>query len=154
MTEPRADALVFFGATGDLARKKVYAALEALAKHGRLDMPIICIAHSGWTLELLKQRITDELKQRPGFDATALGVLLSRLSYLEGDYTKPEMFTELRTLLGPAKHPLHYLAIPPDAFAAVADGLGRSGCATGALLFEITSWRTTFLSWRTLPGQL
>ncbi len=132
MTLPRSDALVFFGATGDLARKKVYAALEALAKHGRLDMPVIGIAHSGWTLELLKQRITDELRQRSGFDAEALGTLLSRLIYLEGDYTKPEMFVELRTLLGAAAHPLHYLAIPPDAFATVAAGLGRSGCAVGA----------------------
>ena len=132
MSETRSDALVFFGATGDLARKKVYAALEALTRHGRLDMPIIGIAHSGWTIELLRNRIRDELKQRPGYDAAALETLLAHMTYLEGDYRNPEMFTELRKCLGAAKHPLHYLAIPPDAFATVADGLGRSGCAQGA----------------------
>ena len=132
MTAVPSDALVFFGATGDLARKKVYAALQALVRHGRLDVPIIGIAHSGWTLDLLKKRIRDELSQRPGNDAVALEKLLSKLSYLEGDYRDPNMFVELRKLLGAAKHPLHYLAIPPDAFATVADGLGRSGCAQGA----------------------
>jgi glucose-6-phosphate 1-dehydrogenase len=132
VTDTRADALVFFGATGDLARKKVYAALEALTRHGRLDMPIIGIAHSAWTIELLQNRIRDELKQRPGYDPAALATLLSHLTYLQGDYTDPETYTALRTALGGAKHPLHYLAIPPDAFATVADGLGRSGCAQGA----------------------
>ncbi len=132
MSDIRSDALVFFGATGDLARKKVYAALQALTRHGRLDMPIIGIAHSGWTIELLRQRIRDELSQRPGFDPAALATLLAHMTYLEGDYREPAMFTELRKLLGGAKHPLHYLAIPPDAFATVADGLGRSGCAQGA----------------------
>jgi glucose-6-phosphate 1-dehydrogenase len=132
MTAVPSDALVFFGATGDLARKKVYAALQALVRHGRLDVPIIGIAHSGWTLDLLKQRIRDELGQRPGNDAAALDKLLSKLSYLEGDYRDPNMFVELRKELGASKHPLHYLAIPPDAFSTVADGLGRSGCAQGA----------------------
>lgn len=132
MTNVRSDALVFFGATGDLARKKVYSALQALTRHGRLDIPVIGIAHSGWTIELLRDRIRDELKQRPGYDPVALESLLARMTYLEGDYTKPEMFTELRKALGAAKHPLHYLAIPPDAFATVGDGLGRSGCAQGA----------------------
>ncbi len=132
MTAVPSDALVFFGATGDLARKKVYAALQALVRHGRLDVPIIGIAHSGWTLDLLKKRIRDELSQRPGSDPIALEKLLSKLSYLEGDYRDPNMFVELRKVLGAAKHPLHYLAIPPDAFATVADGLGRSGCAQGA----------------------
>jgi glucose-6-phosphate 1-dehydrogenase len=132
VTTVRSDALVFFGATGDLARKKVYGALQALTRHGRLDMPIIGIAHSGWTIELLRNRIRDELKQRPGYDPAALETLLAHMTYLEGDYCNPEMFTELRTALGAAKHPMHYLAIPPDAFATVADGLGRSGCAQGA----------------------
>ncbi|HEV8410189.1 MAG TPA: glucose-6-phosphate dehydrogenase [Gemmatimonadaceae bacterium] len=132
MSQIHADALVFFGATGDLARKKIYSALEALTRHGRLDIPIIGIAHSSWTVDLLRQRIRDELKQRPDYDAAAVDKLLAHISYLEGDYTKPEMFTQLRAALGPAKHPLHYLAIPPDAFSMVADGLGRSGSAMGA----------------------
>jgi glucose-6-phosphate 1-dehydrogenase len=132
VSDTRSDALVFFGATGDLARKKVYAALEALARHGRLDLPVIGVAHSGWSIDLLRNRIRDELKQHAGYDAAAVELLLSRLTYLEGDYRDPAMFTRLREALGTAKHPLHYLAIPPDAFATVADGLGRSGCAQGA----------------------
>lgn len=132
MTNTRADALVFFGATGDLARKKVYAALEGLTRHGRLDIPIVGIGHSGWSLELLQKRIRDELSQRPGFDAAAVETLLGHLVYIEGDYRNPGLFTQLRTALGSAKHPLHYLAIPPDAFGTVADGLARSGCAQGA----------------------
>ena len=130
--EPHADALVFFGATGDLARKKVYAALLGLTRHGRLNMPVIGIAHSGWTVDLLRKRVRDELTQRPGFDEAALEKLLANISYHEGDYRNPEMFTELRRQLGDARRPLHYLAIPPDAFATVADGLGRSGCSKGA----------------------
>ena len=110
----------------------MYSALAALARHGRLDMPVIGVAHSGWTIDLLRQRIRDELKQHPGYDAAATDLLLSRLSYHEGDYRDPSMFVELRKALGGAKHPLHYLAIPPDAFATVANGLGRSGSAQGA----------------------
>jgi glucose-6-phosphate 1-dehydrogenase len=132
VSDSHSDAFVFFGATGDLARKKVYSALQALTRHGRLDIPVIGIAHSGWTIDLLRNRVRDELKQRPDYDPVALDKLLGRLSYLEGDYRDPAMFTELRNALGNAERPLHYLAIPPDAFATVADGLGRSGCAKGA----------------------
>ncbi|MFI5231293.1 MAG: glucose-6-phosphate dehydrogenase [Gemmatimonadales bacterium] len=132
MTDTHADALVFFGATGDLARKKIYAALLGLTRHGRLDIPVIGIAHSGWTIDLLRARVRDELTQHPGFDPAALDKLLANLSYHEGDYRDPAMFSELRKTLGNAQRPLHYLAIPPDAFATVADGLGRSGCSKGA----------------------
>jgi glucose-6-phosphate 1-dehydrogenase len=132
VTGTPSDALVFFGATGDLARKKIYSALLALSRHGRLDMPVIGLAHSGWTVELLRDHIRDELKQRPAYDPAALETLLARLSYVDGDYRDASTFAELRRLLGEAKHPLHYLAIPPDAFAAVAEGLGQSGCAAGA----------------------
>jgi len=128
----RSDALVFFGATGDLARKKIYSALLALSRRGRLDMPVIGLAHSGWTVELLRDRIREELRQRPGTDAVALERLLARLSYVDGDYRDAATFAELRKALGAAGRPLHYLAIPPDAFAAVAEGLGQSGCAAGA----------------------
>ena len=132
MSGTRSDALVFFGATGDLARKKIYAALLALSRRGRLDMPVIGLAHSGWTVELLRDRIREELRQRPGTDAFALERLLARLSYVDGDYRDAATFAELRKALGAAGRPLHYLAIPPDAFAAVAEGLGQSGCAAGA----------------------
>ena len=133
MTGTHADALVFFGATGDLARKKVYAALLGLTRHGRLDIPVIGIAHSGWSIELLRKRVRDELSQRAGVDPAALEKLLAQSApYHEGDYRDPAMFTELRKTLGGAQRPLHYLAIPPDAFATVANGLGRSGCSKGA----------------------
>jgi glucose-6-phosphate 1-dehydrogenase len=132
VTDTHADALVFFGATGDLARKKIYSALLGLTRHGRLNIPVIGIAHSGWTIDLLRKRVRDELTQRPGFDPVALETLLANLTYHEGDYRDPKMFTELRASLGRAQRPLHYLAIPPDAFATVADGLGRSGCSKGA----------------------
>jgi glucose-6-phosphate 1-dehydrogenase len=132
VSETRSDALVFFGATGDLARKKVYSALHALTRHGRLDMPVVGVAYSGWTLDLLRNRIREQLQQHPGYDPAVLEQLFSRLTYLDGDYRDPGTFTELRKALGAATHPLHYLAIPPGAFATVADGLGRSGCANGA----------------------
>jgi glucose-6-phosphate 1-dehydrogenase len=132
VTGTPSDALVFFGATGDLARKKIYSALLALSRHGRLDMPVVGLAHSGWTVDVLRDHIRDELKQRPANDAAAVETLLARLSYVDGDYRDPATFAELRRQVGEAKHPLHYLAIPPDAFAAVAEGLGRSGCAAGA----------------------
>jgi glucose-6-phosphate 1-dehydrogenase len=132
VTGTQSDALVFFGATGDLARKKIYSALLALSRHGRLDMPVVGLAHSGWSVDVLRARIGDELRQRPGYDPAALETLLARLSYVDGDYRDAATFAELRRRLGVAGHPLHYLAIPPDAFAAVAEGLGRSGCAAGA----------------------
>jgi glucose-6-phosphate 1-dehydrogenase len=132
VSDTQSDALVFFGATGDLARKKIYSALLALTRHGRLDIPVIGLAHSGWTIDLLRDRVRDELGQRAGFDTAALEQLLARLSYLDGDYRDPATFTALRVALGDARRPLHYLAIPPDAFASVADGLGQSGCSRGA----------------------
>ncbi len=132
MTPPHSDAMVFFGGTGDLARKKIYPALLALSRRGRLTMPVIVIARSGWSVELLRERVQHELEQRGKVDATALANLLARLVYLEGDYSDPNTYTALRTTLGDAKHPIHYLAIPPDMFATVAAGLGASGCATNA----------------------
>lgn len=130
--QPRSDALVLFGATGDLARKKIYPALLDLIKHGKLDVPIIGVARSGWTLELLRERVHNELLPRGGADPAALEKLESLLVYVEGDYREPATFEALRTALGDAQHPLHYLAIPPSMFATVAKGLGDSGCAKGA----------------------
>jgi glucose-6-phosphate 1-dehydrogenase len=132
VTGPHADALVFFGATGDLARKKIYSALLALARRGRLGVPVIGVAYSGWTVDLLRARVREELQQHAGYDPAALEKLLARLSYIDGDYNDAGTFVELRKALGDAAHPLHYLAIPPAAFATVADGLGRSACADGA----------------------
>ncbi len=129
---PQSDAIVFFGGTGDLARKKIYPALLALSRKGRLNVPVIVIARSGWSLALLRERVRHDLEQRGGVDATALANLLERLVYVEGDYTNPQTYVALRQALGTAKCPLHYLAIPPAMFATVATGLGTSGSATNA----------------------
>ncbi len=132
MSDEQSDAMVFFGGTGDLARKKIYPALLALARKGRLNVPVIVIARSGWTIELLRERVQHELEQRGNADPTALAHLLAQLVYVEGDYSNPQTYIDLRTALGDAKRPLHYLAIPPDMFATVATGLGMSGCAIDA----------------------
>ena len=129
---PQSDAMVFFGGTGDLARKKIYPALLALSRKGRLNVPVIVIARSGWSIELLRERVKTELEQRGNVDTVALANLLARLVYVEGDYNDPNTYVALRTALGGAQHPLHYLAIPPDVFTTVATGLGVSGSAANA----------------------
>ena len=133
MSVPAADALVFFGASGDLAHKMVFPALQALAQRGRLDLPVIGVAKSGWTLEQLIERAKDSLLTHGGgLDRAAFEGLCSRLQYIDGDYADGRTFDLLRRALGSTKHPLHYLAIPPSMFALVAAELKRSGCAEGA----------------------
>ena len=126
------DAFVFFGATGDLAYKKIFPALQALIARGRLDMPIIGVAHAGWSLEQLRDRARDSLEHNGEVDETAFAKLATQMRYVEGDYTDPATFTTLRQSLGDAAHPLHYLAIPPDLFGTVIQALHDSGCAKGA----------------------
>jgi glucose-6-phosphate 1-dehydrogenase len=127
----KSDALVFFGATGDLAHKMIFPALQALTKNGRLDMTVIGVAKAGWTLSQLRDRARDSLKG-PTFDEAAFARLCANLKYIDGDYEDPTTFELLRKELGAVKHPLHYLAIPPSLFAAVTTGLGRVGAAAGA----------------------
>ena len=129
---PSADALVFFGATGDLAHKKIFPALQALAKRGKLDFPIIGVAKAGWTLDQLKSRAQDSVEHYGGLDPDAFSRLSRRMDYVDGDYADPATFQELRRKLGNAKQPLHYLAIPPSLFETVIHRLGESGCAEGA----------------------
>jgi glucose-6-phosphate 1-dehydrogenase len=126
------DALVFFGATGDLAHKKIFPALQTLIKRGQLDMPVIGVARPGWNLERLRERARDSLEKHGGVDAAAFQKLIAALQYVEGEYSDPATFDRLRKALGPAKRPLHYLAIPPSMFATVVAELGRSGCANQA----------------------
>ncbi len=128
----QSDAMVFFGGTGDLARKKIYPALLALSRTGRLNVPVIVIARSNWSIDLLRERVKAELEQRGEVDAAALENLLVRLVYVEGDYNDPNTYVALRAALGDAKYPLHYLAIPPDMFSTVATGLGASGSSVDA----------------------
>ena len=126
------DALVFFGATGDLAHKKIFPALQSLAKRGNLDIPVIGIAKAGWTLDQLKLRARDSVEHYGGLDPDAFSRLSRRMDYIDGDYSDPATFQELRRKLGNAKQPLHYLAIPPSLFETVIHRLGESGCAEGA----------------------
>ena len=127
-----ADALVFFGATGDLAYKQIFPALQQMVLHGELKVPVIGVAKAGWTLEQLRQRAHDSLSEHGGVDDAAFAKLTGLLQYIDGDYQNPATFTELRQKLGSARHPTHYLAIPPSLFGAVVEALGRSGCAEGA----------------------
>jgi glucose-6-phosphate 1-dehydrogenase len=132
LTSPAADALVFFGATGDLAYKQIFPALQAMVRSGTLNIPLIGVAKSGWTVEQLRTRARDSLQEHGGVDEAAFAQLSSQLSYIDGDYHDPATFMALRTTLGSAQHPLHYLAIPPSLFGPVTEQLATSGCATGA----------------------
>ncbi len=132
MPAQRSDALVFFGATGDLAYKKIFPALQAMIRRGRLDMPVIGIAKAGWDLAQFKARARDSLEKHGGVDETAFARLTARLQYIDGDYRDPATFEQLRQALGTAARPLHYLAIPPSLFGTVAEALVRSGCDKGA----------------------
>src|SRR6202142_4594825 len=126
------DALVFFGATGDLAYKQIFPALQALVKRHNLDIPIVGVAKAGWNLDQLKARARDSVTQHGGLDEAAFAKLSSLLQYVDSDYREPATYTNLRQMRGQARRPLHYLAIPPSMFAPVAEGLAQSGCAKDA----------------------
>jgi glucose-6-phosphate 1-dehydrogenase len=127
------DALVFFGATGDLAYKKIFPALHAMARRGHLNVPIVGVAKAGFTLERLRARARDSIAQHGGgVDPTACAQLEQHLRYVDGDYRDPATYAALREQLGGATRPAHYLAIPPSMFATVVEGLGQSGCARDA----------------------
>ena len=131
MTRAVSDAFVFFGATGDLAHKKIFPALQNLAKRGKLEMPVIGVAKSGWNLQQLQQRAHDSVEKYGALDKEGFSKLISRLKYIDGDYGDPVTFTKLRQELGSSQHPLHYLAIPPFLFPEVLKQLHASGCAAG-----------------------
>ena len=126
------DAFVFFGATGDLAHKKIFPALQALIRKGQIDMPIIGMARPDWTLDRLRDRARDSLVRNGGIDADAFRKLSARLQYVGGDYRDPATYQHLRQALGGAARPIHYLAIAPSMFATVVQGLAKAGCAEGA----------------------
>jgi len=126
------DAFVFFGATGDLAYKQIFPALRAMTRRGLLEMPVIGVAGRPWTSDQLRARVRSSLEEHGGGDLDAFAKLSTRLQYISGDYGKEETYEHLRKALGGAVRPLHYLAIPPSQYEAVARGLARSGCAQGA----------------------
>jgi glucose-6-phosphate 1-dehydrogenase len=126
----RSDALVLFGVSGDLAHKKILPALYAMVQRGALEVPVVGVAFSKWTLQDLRARVVDSLR-RSGVKANqrSLRHLLSLLRYVEGDYKAPGTFTSIQKALGSARRPAHYLAIPPSLFGTVIQGLGSAGLA-------------------------
>jgi glucose-6-phosphate 1-dehydrogenase len=132
MQQTHSDALVFFGATGDLAYKKIFPALQAMMKRGNLNIPVIGVAKAGWNLDQLKARAQDSLEKHGGLDQDAWAKLSGLLRYVDGDYSDIETFKAVRKELGDAKHPSHYLAIPPSLFEKVVEQLVASDCAKGA----------------------
>jgi len=130
--EPQSDALVFFGATGDLAYKKIFPALQGMIRRGHLNVPVIGVAKAGWNLHQMKARARDSIEKHGGLNPAAFAKLSTLLRYVDGDYQDPATFAALRKELGSADRPLHYLAIPPALFGVVVERLGKSGCALGA----------------------
>ena len=129
----RSDALVVFGVTGDLAFKKIFPALHAMAKRGHLDCPVIGVARSRWSLDDLRARAREGVEHHGGgIDEAAFATLASRLRLVNGNYEDAATFVALRKELGNASHPAYYLAIPPSLFETVVEGLARSTCARGA----------------------
>ena len=131
MNVTHSDALVFFGATGDLAYKKIFPPLQAMAKRGHLNVPVIGVAKAGWNLDQLRARARDSL------DTTAASMLLlltgcATCCAMDGDYNDPATFQSIRTALGSAQRPAHYLAIPPMLFGLVVEQLAKAGCTNGA----------------------
>ena len=128
----QADALVFFGASGDLARKQIFPALYAMAAAGELNVPVVGVAASEWSVDDLRARARESILAHGGADDDALARLSSLLTYVDGDYRDQATFARLRDALGGAKHPAHYLAIPPSLFGTVIDGLKGAGLHEGA----------------------
>ncbi|NJD33176.1 MAG: glucose-6-phosphate dehydrogenase [Gammaproteobacteria bacterium] len=150
MSGAHSDALVFFGATGDLAYKKIFPSLQAMVKRGTLDVPVIGVARAGWTLEQLQARARDSLEKHGGIDEAAFAKFCSLLRYVDGDYADPATFAALRRELGAARRPAHYLAIPPVLFGSVVEKLAQSGCTSGARVVVEKPFGTDLASARAL----
>ncbi|HQR44416.1 MAG TPA: glucose-6-phosphate dehydrogenase [Thermoanaerobaculia bacterium] len=132
MSAPRSDALVFFGATGDLAYKKIFPSLQAMLKRGTLDVPVIGVAKAGWTLDQMKARAKESLEKHGGLDPAAFAKLSGLLRYVDGDYNDAATFAAIRKAVGGAARPAHYLAIPPVLFGKVVEQLGSAGLTKDA----------------------
>jgi len=126
------DALVLFGASGDLAHKKIYPALYAMCRRGRLDIPVVGVARAGWSIDDFKSHVRDSVRNVHGFDEQDCARLIALLRYVDGDYRNQATFERLKQALADSKRPLHYLAIPPSMFPTVIKGLGDAGCAQNA----------------------
>ena len=154
MSESHSDALVFFGATGDLAYKKIFPSLQAMVKRGSLNVPVIGVANSGWNIDQFRERAHDSLEKHGGVDQAAFEKFSGLLRYVDGDYKDPATFEAIRRELGTSERPTHYLAIPPVLFGVVVEQLGKSGCATGARVVVEKPFGTDFASARALNSIL
>jgi len=155
MNSTHSDALVFFGATGDLAYKKIFPALHAMSKRGRLGVPVIGVARTGLDLDQLKARARESVEKHGGLDPVAFEKLSSLLRYVDGDYNNPATFKAIRKALGSAQRPAFYLAIPPALFGTVVEQLGKAGCATeGARVIVEKPFGTDLATARKLNGIL
>jgi glucose-6-phosphate 1-dehydrogenase len=133
MNVPHSDALVFFGATGDLAHKKIFPSLQAMVKRGHLNVPVIGVAKASWNVDQLRARARDGLEKfGGGVDAAAFEKLCRLLHYVDGDYRDAATFQSIRKELGPTERPAHYLAIPPALFGLVVEQLAKANCTNGA----------------------
>jgi glucose-6-phosphate 1-dehydrogenase len=133
VAEPRtSDAFVFFGATGDLAYKQIFPALQALVRRGHMEVPIVGVGRSGWGLDKLIERARASIKEHGSYDEKAFAKLAALLKYVDGDYREESTFIKLHEALGGATAPLHYLAIPPSVFETVIGGLAKAGCVENA----------------------
>ncbi len=134
MKAEASDAIVFFGATGDLAYKQIFPALLGLVRDEGVDVPIVGVAKSGWSLEQFQARAKDSISHHGGYDEAAFAKLISLLRYVDGDYADPQTFASVKQALGPARRPTHYLAIPPALFGVVVAALAQAGLSEGARL--------------------
>src|SRR5207245_910305 len=151
---PHSDALVFFGATGDLAYKKIFPALQAMIKRGHLDAPIIGVAKAGWNIDQLRARALDSLEKHGGVDPEAFQKLSSLLRYVDGDYADPATVEALRKKINGAQRPAHYLAIPPTLFGAVVEKLVHSSCHKNARVIVEKPFGDDLVSARALNQML
>jgi glucose-6-phosphate 1-dehydrogenase len=154
MPQPQSDALVLFGATGDLASKQIFPALQAMVKHGTLDVPVVGVARERRSVDSLRERVRDSLERHGGVDRAAFDKLAGLLRYVAIDYNDPKTFAELKQALGGAQRPLLYLAIPPSAFPTAIQGLYQAGCTAGARIALEKPFGRDLASARMLDRQL
>ena len=154
MSAGKADALVFYGATGDLAYRKIFPSLQGMIRRGALDVPIVAVAKESWKLEQLQARAKESLEKHGGVDPVAFGRMLQLLRYVGGDYEDPSTFAALKRALGGARTPVHYLAIPQGLFGLVTQQLARAGCAEGARLVIEKPFGSDLATARTLNATL
>ncbi|MEZ4389063.1 MAG: glucose-6-phosphate dehydrogenase [Candidatus Krumholzibacteriia bacterium] len=154
MSKIESDAFVFFGATGDLAYKKIFPALYAMVGRGSLTVPVIGVARGEGGLEQLQARARASVGEQGPVDEGVFDRLMALLQYVNGDYSDPDTFKRLRVALGDARHPLHYLAIPPSMFGEVVGHLGAAGCAAGGRVVNEKPFGRDLAGARELNDQL